>query len=352
MPGATFAYFLAYLLFSAFTKYLSGTYNSYLLALASTFACVVVCCGGFAGEAFVAFLHKRPPILLRTLARILERDVVVAAACSAIVLIASTIAYGTAAVSLLLPLLLMKGGVLLWGPTVDWLRGTDVPLRARVVLALAAAAIVAALWQKVSLAHLGVGVALICAAAYVVAYFPKIAVMQRHRGDVDADYVPFLLAEMTLTLALALPGALGIALVHYVGLQKGVGGAAAPLQALSALWRDLSALLRVPGLYALAAGSEGAGLFGGLLFLAPVGATLSVPLNRCTSLLAGVVATATLWVLKGGTLLEWASRNGYEVVGAAAMLVALAVGLSGRRAGADKAGRGEPVGLVAAAVPA
>lgn len=333
MPGATFAYFLAYLAFSAFTKYLSGTYNSYLLTLASTFACIVVCCGGFVVDAAVALPRRRPPLIIATLKRILERDVVVAATCSAVVLVASTIAYGTSAVSLLLPLLLMKGGVLLWGPVVDWLHGEAATTRSRFVLTLAAAAIVAALWQKVSFAHLGVGVALVCAAAYVAAYFPKIAVMQRHRGDIDAAYVPFLLAEMTLTLALALPGALGIALVHYVGLQKEVAGTAALTVALPALWRDLSALLHVPGLYALAAGSEGAGLFGGLLFLAPVGATLSVPLNRCTSLLAGVVATATLWMLKGGTIWEWMLRNEYEVVGAAVMLIALAVGLSRRRAG-------------------
>lgn len=324
MRGVTFSYFFAYFLFAYTTKSLSHSHDATLLALASTLACCLVCVAGFIAEAALATSRSQRPVALTVFRRLNEPDVVVAALGSAAVLLASTLAYSQPDVSLLLPLLLMKGGVLLWGPVVDWLRGEVAPNKSRAVLALAALAVALVLWQKFSLSSLGVGVALVCAVVYVVAYFPKIHVMARHKGDVD-----FLLAEMTLTLAIALPGAFCLALVHALRGVEGAGVVGSLPIALHALQRDLGPLLREPKLYALGLGSEGAGLFGGLLFLAPTAATLNVPLNRCTSLLAGFCATVALWVVGGGALWGYVVRNVYEVGGVVAMCGALVVGLSG-----------------------
>lgn len=324
MIAATLLYLVSYFVFSFSTKYLAAATHASVLVLASTLGCITVCAAALLCEALVARVRHVPSALSRLLPRLRDPDVVVAAAGSAVVLLASTVAYGTRDVSLLLPLLLMKGGVLLWGPVVDWLRGEASATRSKLVLVLAVLAVVLVLWQKFTLASVGVGVALICALVYVAAYFPKIAVMARHRGDYD-----FLLAEMTLTLAIALPGAATIALVHAVAGVEHASLAVALSAALHALQHDLGALLCMPALYVLALGSEGAGLFGGILFLAPIGATLSVPLNRCTSLIAGFAATVTLWLLGGKSMAAYLSHNSYELCGVMAMLAALGVGLSG-----------------------
>jgi hypothetical protein len=116
----------------------------------------------------------------------------------------------------------------------------------------------------------------------------------------------FLIADMTTTLLIALP-----AVVVLVWLKYGAGG----------LWQSMQ-LLTDPRIWAMGAASEGAGLFGGLVFLAKTESTLSVPINRCSSLLGGTAATLALWWLDGGTLLGWAGRNVPELIGVVAMLAA------------------------------
>ena len=71
--------------------------------------------------------------------------------------------------------------------------------------------------------------------------------------------------------------------------------------------------------------------------MAPMASALSVSLNRCTSLLGGFAATLILWV--GSRDVSWlqalwdyaaAPQNRPELVGVAAMLLALLIGLGGR----------------------
>jgi hypothetical protein len=100
-------------------------------------------------------------------------------------------------------------------------------------------------------------------------------------------------------------------------------------------------------LWLMAVASEGAGLFGGLIFMAKMASALSVSINRCTSLLGGFAATLILWA--GGRDVSWlravwdyiaAPQNRPELVGVVAMLLALLIGLGGReRKGGDGRGR-------------
>lgn len=303
-----FAYFCAYLAFSASTKLLGREVDATVLMCSS----VIACAGVWASVLLFDFTaRRRSSLIAQALPRLLERDVVITSSASVIVMVVSTLAYSTPGVSLLVPLLLMKGGVLLWGPVLDGLRGDAITSRSRNTLALAAIAVLCALWHKVSVStSLGTGVAILCAAVYVAVYFPKLHVLSRHRGERD-----FLFAELTTTLLLALPLAAAYALLRSHG-------------------SAVATLLHRPQLWVLSAASEGCALFGGLLFVARIQSTLAVTLSRCTSLLGGFVATLLLWVAGGGRLGTWLldAGNWPELAGVGVMIVALVLGSSGKAA--------------------
>ena len=324
-------YLLSYFAFSFLTKMLGKASPGPVLALASLIACLGVWIAGLAFEALWQRWRRgdgktrrpgnsddRPyqPLLNRIAPHLFRRDVVIAAMASAAIIVSSTLAYAMPGVSLLLPLLLMKGGPNLWAPIIDMMRGSTITYRARVVFSLALVAVVAALWSKVTVtASIAVTATVGCALVYMLAYFPKLRILAKYRGD-----LVFLIADMTTTLLIALP-----AVVALVWLKYGAGG----------LWQSVQ-LLSDYRVWAMGAASEGAGLFGGLVFLAKTESTLSVPINRCSSLLGGTAATLALWWLDGGTLLGWASRNVPELIGVVAMLAALVIGV----------GRGGVVGRV------
>ncbi len=371
MLAATLLYLVSYLVFSFSTKWLALPHpdtppvDGLTLLPASMLCCAVVWMLGLLVEAAVTSIRLRLqhnklrldvvrelrsdgvyvttgphdyialPLYRGILPLLFTRDVLVAATASAAILISSTLAYSRAEVSLLLPLLLMKGGVNLWGPVVSWLRGDGVTARARVVLGLALVAVVAVLWDKVSLhASFAVTITVAYAAVYVAAYFPKLEVISRYRGNYD-----FLMAEMTSTLIVALPVAVVVGWAHS---WRGLGSATTGFyvldvlrslaHAVAASTHSTAALLQRSVVWVMALASEGAGLFGGVVFFARVSSTLSVPLNRCTSLIAGVAATAALWSLThDGGIVGYltSSRNRPELVGVAVMMVALWIGLGG-----------------------
>ena len=318
-------YFLAYFAFSFLTKTLGKGSPGPVLVLASLITCLGVWVVGLGVEAGWRWwrlrdgetTRRRPgdnqarrpdnSLIQRTLPHLFRRDVVIVAVMSAIIIVSSTSAYALPGVSLLVPLLLMKGGPNIWAPLIDWLNGSAVTTRARIVFGLALVAIVGALWSKVSVtASVAVTAAVGWAALYMLAYFPKLKIMARYRGD-----LVFLIADMTTTLLIALP-----AVVALVWLKYGAGG----------LWQSVQ-LLADHRVWAMGAASEGAGLFGGLVFLAKTESTLSVPINRCSSLLGGTAATLALWWLGGGTLTSWAVGHVPELIGVLAMLAALVIGV-------------------------
>lgn len=332
-------YLLSYFVFSFLTKTLGKVSPGPVLVLASLIACQGVWIAGLAFEAMWQRWRRgddktgRPdddsrlqyPTLIHRIApHLFRRDVVIAATASAAIIVSSTLAYAMPGVSLLLPLLLMKGGPNLWAPIIDTMRGSTITHRARVVFSLALVAVVAALWSKVTVtASIAVTATVGCALVYMLAYFPKLRILAKYRGD-----LVFLIADMTTTLLIALP-----AVVALVWLKYGAGG----------LWQSVQ-LLGDYRVWAMGAASEGAGLFGGLVFLAKTESTLSVPINRCSSLLGGTAATLALWWLDGGTLLGWAGRNVPELIGVVAMLAALVIGVG--RGGGVGVRAGRRVGLV------
>ena len=66
--------------------------------------------------------------------------------------------------------------------------------------------------------------------------------------------------------------------------------------------------------------SAGNGIFGGLILLDKSENTYSIPVNRCSSIIAGLLATATVSLLTTGTL---NSIKFEEIIGAAIIIVAI-----------------------------
>jgi hypothetical protein len=149
--------------------------------------------------------------------------------------------------------------------------------------------------------------------------------------------VGFLVTEMTGTLLFAVPAAVVLVLATAAWRHQPVAPMLGAVGHLVLNWK----------LWIMAVASEGAGLFGGLIFMAKMASALSVSINRCTSLLGGFVATLILWA--GSRDVSWfravwdyaaAPQNRPELVGVAAMLLALLIGLGGRSDGKGRDDKG------------
>jgi hypothetical protein len=176
-------YLLSYFVFSFHTKTLGKASPGPVLVLASLIACQGVWIAGLAFEALWQRWRRgddktgrpdddslHPSLIHRIAPHLFRRDVVIAATASAAIIVSSTLAYAMPGVSLLLPLLLMKGGPNLWAPIIDTMRGSTITYRARVVFSLALVAVVAALWSKVTVtASIAVTATVGCALVYILA---------------------------------------------------------------------------------------------------------------------------------------------------------------------------------------
>lgn len=240
----------------------------------------------------------------------ITRDAVIGGAGGALILLSLTVAYSLPGVSIILPLLLMKGGGQFVAPAVSAAQGEPISRRSVAVLALVLAGVVAAMWSRLRVD--GTAAALCCAAVYLGGYVLKLGAIGRNRGDGS-----FFLSATSLTLAFATPLAF---------LAAGLGGA----QPSASLLAHLAGVA-----------SQGCGVFGGLVLLR--GASLSdrarglashaalFPLHRSVSLLAGMLATAVLAAVRwGGPAGLWAHRGEVyasgEPLGVLCMVVALWLG--------------------------
>ena len=235
----------------------------------------------------------------------------------AAILCASTVSYGLGG-SLVLPLLLMKGGGLAVAPLSDAAAGARVSRRSALVLFAVGAAVLAGAWHRVRVD--GTAATLCCAVVYLCGYGAKLRAVGQRRGDRD-----FFLAETTATLAIAMPVSLAACLLS----------GTAPLLPVGVVGELRAAASPDPFILALVAGafSQGVGVFGSMILLqreAPGhrAATHSalLPLHRASSLLAGMAASAFLGLKNGG----WAMTGG-EILGGAVLVVALAFGASAPR---------------------
>ncbi len=218
---------------------------------------------------------------------------------TATIVVTTTLAYAFRGVSIPLVMLLMRGGVLLIAPAVDLLAGRRIRGVAWVALGLSLLALVDALFEQ-----LGTGLPILCIvdiAAYLLGYVVRLRFMSHLAKSESRETARgyFVEEQMVATpFAVVVLVALAMAPLGRVSSSLSYGF----VHVWSAPFSVMASVLLV-GLF-----SQGTGFFGGLVLLDASENTFCVPLNRASSVLAGLLASLVLALLAGQrmpTVGEW-----------------------------------------------
>lgn len=228
---------------------------------------------------------------------------------TAAIVITTTLAYTFEGVSILFAMLLMRGGVLLLAPVIDTLSRRKVRWNAWIGGGLAMSALFVAFAERSgydisTAAAIDIGI-------YLAGYFVRLRLMSRlaKTGRREDDIRYFVEEQMVATPVLF------VAIVA-LALSGGSPFTADLAAGFTSLWAVPSALIVVLIIGVL---SQGTGVFGGLILLEPAENSFCVPINRSSSILAGVVASVTLWLAFGT-----APPSTYQLAGAGLVVLAIA----------------------------
>ncbi len=225
----------------------------------------------------------------------------------------TTLAYTFEGISIIFAMLLMRGGLLLLGPVVDKASGRPLRLIPWYAWAGSGLALVALV---VGFADDGgaelTSVAAVDIAIYLTAYFFRLRWMTKFakRGSKDDDIAFFVEEQMVATpSAFLVLVALAALLDNKFGTQLTWG--------FVDIWKDpyLVVTVLLVGLC-----SQGTGIFGALILLEPQDNAFTVPVNRASSVLAGLTASLLLTAL-----LDRPLPSDYELLGAGIIVFAILV---------------------------
>lgn len=280
-----FGYFAAYVPYSALTKALSdgllpglGPMSGFAILPAATFASMV---------GMVAFLsaarwwrHATQWRVGSVSLPVPTRWTFASGLCTATIVATTTLAYTFEGVSIVFVMLLMRGGLLVIAPVVDAVARRRVRWFSWAGLALSLSALLVAFSETDSYA-----ISLVCVidiVAYLAAYFVRLRFMSRlaKSADGSANRRYFVEEQLVATPAVMVTLVLG-ALLGQDAFATEVRRGFTDIWASGALIPAL-----VIGLF-----SQGTGIFGGLILLDSRENTFCVPVNRSSSILAGVLAS-------------------------------------------------------------
>ncbi len=227
--------------------------------------------------------------------------------CTSGIIATTTMAYTFEGVSIVFMMLLMRGGVLILAPIVDVISGRHVRWFSGMALALSLGALVVAFAGKggftLSL------IATIDISLYLTCYFVRFSFMSKLAKSDDLDVrtryfveeqmvaSPFLFATLCV-LALVDTGE-SLHMIH-AGFTSFLDGPVVKEAMLIGLL------------------SQGTGIFGSLIFLDKRENAFCVPVNRSSSIMAGVLAAYSLhWFLDGR------EPDGYQLAGAGLIIGAI-----------------------------
>jgi protein-tyrosine-phosphatase len=225
----------------------------------------------------------------------------------AVIIGTTTLAYTFNGVSILLALLMMRGGVLILAPIVDGLFKREVRWFSWTALVLSFMALAVALtdvqgYQMTVIAALNI-------AAYLTGYMLRLPCMNRlaKSEDKEASYRYFVEEQMVaMPVLVAVPAIFALIGQGEIMMELRRGFT-------SFLESDLiGPALLVGALYA------GLGVFGTLIYLNRRENTFCIPLNRCTSLLSGVAASYAL-----AFLFQQAPPSHAQLLGAGLIMIAI-----------------------------
>lgn len=232
---------------------------------------------------------------------------------TAAILLTTTLAYTFDGISVLFAMLLMRGGVLLLAPEVDQLNGrpfSTIPWWSWAGSGLALMALLVAFSEDGGAAL--TLVAAIDIAIYLVAYFFRLSWMsQKAKTSGREARIAFFVEEQMVATPVAL---VGLAVFASLGESRFASELA---WGFSAIWAypETFILVMVIGLC-----SQLTGVFGGLILLEPAENAYTVPVNRASSILAGVVSSYLALPFFDGE-----APSLYELLGAGVVVVAIVV---------------------------
>ena len=221
--------------------------------------------------------------------------------CTGLVVVTTTLAYTIDGVSIVFAMLLMRGGMLIMSPIVDTIFKRKVRWFSWAALAMSIAALlVSNLWEPF---FAGKSVAevtafntllLIDLAVYLGSYFVRLSMMSKlAKSDNDDDTKKFFVEEQMV----GTPSILILLFVlSFFGADAGretfLGGIH---YGFYEFWTHPMSVIGI----AMAIGfcSQFNGVFGGLILLDKSENAFAVPVNRCSSILAGVTATLALAIV-------------------------------------------------------
>lgn len=284
-----FGYFAAYAPYSALTKALTSGLMDGIPRLSGTsllpISVVASALGMYVMLTALGWWRYATPWVLagRTLRR--PRGLtLISGACTSAIVVTTTLSYTFDGVSIVFAMLLMRGGVLVIAPFVDVLAKRRVRWFSWLALALSVASLLAAFAGDGGLAI--TVVAAVDIGVYLLSYFIKLRLMSGDAKSRDlATNRRYFVEEQMVATPLAVVALAVVAMLGQDDLRLGFTG----------LWHHPG----LPWIVLVGVLSQGTGVFGALVLLSPQENTYCVPVNRASSVLAGVLATLALAVVWG-----------------------------------------------------
>ncbi|MBI5549219.1 MAG: hypothetical protein HY901_35490 [Deltaproteobacteria bacterium] len=246
---------------------------------------------------------------------------------TAAVIPTTTLAYTFGNVSIVFMMLLMRGGVLIIAPITDFFSGRKVKWYSWIALALSVISLLAAFFVGKVSYDITVP-ALINLGIYLAAYFMRLRFMTKlAKSDDDHARTRYFVEEqmvatpvLMLTLgAMALLGAGPMGRALAIGFTK-------PLEMAGPWTLGIIGVALLIGIL-----SQGTGIFGGLILLDKRENTFCVPVNRVSSLLAGIVASYGLWLFLNERRPPANELVGVALLAAAILTLSVGPGIDKRR---------------------
>ncbi|WP_224241496.1 hypothetical protein [Hyalangium gracile] len=313
--GYAFGYFACYAPYSALTKALSSGLlegmedgiAGFALLPASTFASFMGMIVFLSVKGWWRYAHHRT--VWGVSIPVPGMWTFLSGLCSAAIIGTTTLAYTFDGTSIVFMMLMMRGGVLMLAPIVDAVSKRQVRWPSWVALGLSLGAVIVATGPGADL-RMSIA-AIIDLAVYLLAYFIRLRAMSNLAKSEDQAASTRYFVEEMMVASPAIFFTLGILALVGEGqtmleIREGFTG----FFARGHMLEELSVGLL----------SQGTGVFGGLILLDHRENAFTVPVNRASSILAGVLATGalSLWLGQRGV-------SGRELVGALLVMVAMLV---------------------------
>jgi hypothetical protein len=227
--------------------------------------------------------------------------------CSALIIITTTLAYTFNGVSIVFIMLLLRGGVLIIAPVVDFFSKRKVHWYSWAGLFLSMLSLVVAFSEAG-----GYTITLACGInvfIYLASYFFRLRIMSRFAKSEDENANKRYFVEEQITASpLMVIGLCLLAVIDYGPSMHEVKSGFTAIFETGFAWHT----------FALGLLSSGTGFFGGLILLDKSENTYCVPVNRSSSIMAGVFASYTLTILYGHR-----APSVHNLVGAGLIILAI-----------------------------